>query len=617
MELFVPPVALVDPSTQADVKAIQRSADIPLEGSIYFSWERSGNPARPCLPLLVQVDLPFLELEYGPMFPRYFHTWVISVFITILSGTSLKAEATRASYDIVITNGRIIDGTGSPWYSGDLGILNGKIAAIGYLADAQRRNTIDARGKVVAPGFIDMLGQSELTVLLDPRLPSKVFQGITTQITGEGGSVAPLNDACIRADREYYAHYHVTPDWRTLREYFARVQKQGLGMNLATFVGATQVRRIVLGDEDKQPTAEQLKEMRGLVRQAMRDGAVGVSTSLIYSPAPYAKTEELIALAAEASSLGGIYATHMRTEGNGILGAIDETIRISREAKIPVEIWHLKVAGKQNWGRMPEVIARINAARAQGVDLAADTYAYTAWGNGLASFIPPWAHDGGDAKLISRLKDPETRARIRKDILTVSNDWQNEWLDLPGPGAILIGAVQNPKLLSLQGKTLAQIADLEKKEPLDALFDLLIDDNAFTTAISFGMSEPDVALALQQPWVSIDNDYEGISPEGPLSKDFAHPRAYGTWSRLGTLASRTLSPLTAQSPSRVNRVSICLPISSRLFSTRTTRKNPCKYVTIIEAVTSAGKSDGSSPDRFARFSCSANCRSNPAICSFT
>jgi dihydroorotase/N-acyl-D-amino-acid deacylase len=466
------------------------------------------------------------------MFPGQFHIFAISLVALILCRPTCLTAVPQNSYDIVITNGRIIDGTGSPWYSGDIGMLNGRIAAIGYLADAGRRSTIDAHGKVVAPGFIDMLGQSELTVLIDPRLPSKVYQGITTQITGEGGSVAPLNDACIKADREYYAHYKTTPDWRTLRQYFARVQKKGLGVNLATFVGATQVRRIVLGDEDKQPTADQLKQMRGLVHQAMLDGAVGLSSSLIYPPAPYAKTEELIALASEASSMGGIYATHMRTEGNGILSAMDETIRISREAKIPVEIWHIKVAGKQNWGRMPEVIDKINAARQQGVDIAADTYAYTAWGNGLASFIPPWAHDGGDAKMIDRLKNPETRARIRNDMLKTSNDWQNEWLDLPGPEAILIGVVQNPSLVSFQGQTLAQVAGIQNKDPLDTLFDLLIDDKAFTLAISFGMSEPDVVLALQQPWVSIDNDYEGISPDGFLGKDYAHPRAYGTFPRI-------------------------------------------------------------------------------------
>jgi dihydroorotase/N-acyl-D-amino-acid deacylase len=305
-----------------------------------------------------------------------------------------------------------------------------------------------------------------------------------------------------------------------------------MGINLASFVGATQVRRIVLGDGDIQPTPEQLDQMRSLVREAMLDGAVGVSSSLIYPPAPFAKTDELIALAREAANLGGIYATHMRTEADGILGAIDETIRISREARIPVEIWHLKVAGKQNWGRMPEVIAKINEARANGVDLAADTYAYTAWGNGLASFIPPWAHDGGDDKMIERLKDPASRERIRKEMKSPSSTWQNQWHDLPGPEAILIGVVQNPTLLSYQGKTLAQVADLQHKDPLDTLFDLLVEDHAFTMAISFGMSEPDVALALRQPWVSIDNDYEGTSPDGPLGKDYAHPRAYGTFPRI-------------------------------------------------------------------------------------
>lgn len=452
--------------------------------------------------------------------------------VAALIGCCAWAESKPASFDILITNGRIIDGTGSPWYAGELGIRAGRIAAIGHLADATCERTIDAQGKIVAPGFIDMLGQSELSILVEPCVPSKVFQGITTEITGEGGSVAPLNEACIKADHQSYAHYHVTPDWRTFRQYFELLEKQGLGINLASYVGATQVRRIVLGDEDRQPTPEQLDQMRRLVREAMRDGAVGVSTSLQYPPAPYARTEELIALAAEAARFGGIYATHMRSEGNAILAAIDEVVRISREAKIPVEIWHLKVSGKQNWGRMPEVVAKINAARNQGVDLAADTYAYPAWGNGLASYVPPWAKDGGDVKLLERLKDPATRARIRKDMLTPSSDWDNEWLSLPGPEAILISAVQNPQLQAFAGKTIAEIAKLQGKEPMDALFDLLIEDHAFTQAIAFGMSEPDIVLALQQPWVSIDNDYEGTSPDGPLGKDHAHPRAYGTFPRI-------------------------------------------------------------------------------------
>jgi N-acyl-D-amino-acid deacylase len=457
---------------------------------------------------------------------------IVLFFLSAVPQLARAQEKPSAAFDIVITNGRIIDGAGSPWYSGDIGIRGGRIAAIGNLSAAPRARTIDARAMVVAPGFIDMLGQSELTILVDPRLPSKIYQGITTEITGEGSSVAPLNDALIRYGREIFDYYGITPDWRTFREYFARLEKQHLGINLASYVGATQVRAMVLGADDVQPTPPQLEQMKELVRQAMRDGAVGVSTSLEYPPAPYAKTEELIALAQQASAAGGIYATHMRNESDAILPAIDEALRIGREAHIPVEIWHIKVAGKENWGRMPEVIAKINAARADGIDVAADTYAYTAWSNGMSAFIPPWAHDGGTSKLIQRLKDPATRARIRKDLLTPSKDWDNEWQEITGPDQVLICTVKDPKLLSLQGKTLAEIAKLWNKDPMDALFDLLIADNAFPQVAVFGMSEPDVALALQQPWVSLDNDSSGASPEGILGRDHPHPRAYGTFPRI-------------------------------------------------------------------------------------
>jgi dihydroorotase/N-acyl-D-amino-acid deacylase len=455
-----------------------------------------------------------------------------AILIVLICPSSLWPVPPTQIFDLVITNGHIIDGTGSPWYSGDVGIRDGKIAAIGNLADAPRTRAIDAGGKVVAPGFIDMLGQSELTILVDPRLPSKIYQGITTEISGEGGSAAPLNDAIIRADRAAYDHYHLTPDWLTLREYFARLEKQGMGINLASYVGATQVRRMVLGDDDKQPVPEQLDQMKALVRQAMRDGAVGVSSALEYSPAPYAKTKELIALAGEASKSGGIYATHMRNESDAVLSAIDEALRIGREAHIPVEIWHIKVAGKENWGRMPEVVAKINAARAEGVDVSANTYAYTAWFNTMSAFIPSWAHDGGNAKLVERLRDPTMRTRIRKELMTRSSDWDNEWQEIPGPESVLIGVVQNPELLPLQGKTLAEVAKIWNKDPMDALFDLLIEDKGFTEVAVFGMSEPDVALALQQPWVSIDNDSSGTSPEGILGQEHPHPRAYGTFPRI-------------------------------------------------------------------------------------
>ena len=424
----------------------------------------------------------------------------------------------QQAYDLLIRNGRIIDGTGSPWYAGDVGIREGKIAAIGRLGDAAAKRTIDAAGKVVAPGFIDMLGQSELTILVNPSLPSKIFQGITTEITGEGGSAGPLTDSIIAADRAYYDHLKITPDWRTLGEYFARLERQGMGINLASYVGATQVRRVVLGDGDRTPTAEELDRMKALVRDGMRDGAVGVSTSLQYSPAPYAKTEELIALAAEASKLGGMYATHMRSEENEIGPALDEAIRIGREADIPVEIWHIKVAGRRNWGRMPEVVAKIDSARRAGVDIAADTYAYPAWFNSMSAFVPPWAHDGGDAKMIERLRDPGMRRRIRREMLAPGKGWDNEWQEIPGAEAVLIGAVQNPALASYQGKRLSEVAKLRKTDPIETIFDLLIEDKAYTNVALFTMSEPDIVLALRQPWVSINNDSQGTAPDGILGQ---------------------------------------------------------------------------------------------------
>ena len=446
--------------------------------------------------------------------------------------TFAGAQRSAAPFDVLITNGHIIDGTGSPWYGGDLGIRNGRVAAIGHLADAAAKRRIDAKGMVVAPGFIDMLGQSELTILVNPHLPSKIFQGITTEITGEGGSVAPLNDKIIAADRVTYQHFKITPDWRDLSQYFARLEKQGIGINFATYVGATQVRRMVLGDSDVAPTPAQLDRMKAIVRQAMQQGARGVSTSLQYAPAPYAKTDELIALAGEAAKFGGIYATHMRSEGNDVLGALDEAIRIGREAPIPVEIWHIKAAGKPNWGRMPQIVAKIDSARASGVDISANTYAYPAWFNSMSAFVPPWAHDGGDKALIARLKDPAMRARMRKDMEANDGTWDNEWQEIPGPEAVLVSVVQNPKLIPLQGKTLADIAKARGTDPINTLFDILVEDEAFTECAVFAMSEPDILLALQQPWTSVDNDSQGTAPDGLLGQEHPHPRAYGTFPRI-------------------------------------------------------------------------------------
>ena len=457
------------------------------------------------------------------------------LFATLLAAAVLQPQTPGSAgpYDIVILNGRVVDGTGSPWYAADVAIRDGRIAAIGRLTNAAARQTIDAAGKVVAPGFIDMLGQSEMTVLVEPHLPSKIFQGITTELTGEGGSAAPLDDRIVAADKVDYDHLKLTPDWRTFAQYFARVERQGLGINMAHLVGATQVRRVVLGDDDKQPSAADLDRMKALVREAMEQGAFGVSTSLQYPPAPYAKTGELIALAAEASRFGGIYATHMRSEAATVLDALDEAIRIGREAKIPVEIWHVKAAGKRNWGRMTEIVAKIEQARRDGVDITADTYGYTAWFNSFSAFIPPWAHDGGDEKLLARLKDPATRERIRKDMLSPDDkSWDNEWQEIPGPEAVLIGAVQNSELRPIQGRTLAEVAALWKTDPIDTIFDILIKDHAFTYVAVFGMSEPDVALAVKQPWVAFNNDSQGTAPAGLLGQEHPHPRAYGTFPRI-------------------------------------------------------------------------------------
>ena len=477
--------------------------------------------------------------------------------LLLLVPISLLAQ----DYDLVIRNGHIIDGTGSPWYAADIAIRDGHIAAIGHLDSAAARQVIDAAGMVVAPGFIDMLGQSEESILVNPRLPSKIYQGITTEITGEGGSAAPLTDA-IRAkpNARTMKHYKIDPTWNTFREYFARLEKQGMGINLASYVGATQVRRAVIGDGDRAPTPAELERMKALVRDAMHDGTVGVSTSLQYAPAPYATTDELIALASEGAKLGGIYATHMRSEGDAIIPAIDEAIRIGREAHIPVEIWHLKASGRQNWGRMPEIVAHIEQARRSGVEIGANTYAYTAWFNSFSAFIPPWAHDGGDAKLIERLRDPAMRSRIRKEMQTPSTTWDNEWDEISGPEAILLSVVQNPKLLPLQGKTIAEIAKLWNKDPFDTIFDLLIEDHAATNVAVFGMAEPDVRLALQQPWVSVCNDSQGTATDGLLGQEHPHPRAYGTFPRILRKYVREDGALTL--PDAIRKFSALLRLSA-------------------------------------------------------
>jgi len=456
--------------------------------------------------------------------------WMAALLLLAVS----VRPASAASYDLIIRNGHVIDGTGSPWYSADVAIKEGRIAAIGRLGGESATRTIDAQGLVVAPGFIDMLGQSELTLLVDPRAPSKIFQGITTEITGEGESVAPLNELMLKENASTYQRYGIKVDWHTLAEYFARLEQQGIGINFATYIGATSVREMVIGYSSRAPSTDELRRMQDLVEQGLRQGAMGLSSALEYPPAPYASTEELIALARAAARFGGIYATHMRDEGNAEAAALQETLRIGREAQIPIEIFHLKVAAKPNWGTMPQLVARIENARAQGIDVTADTYAYTAWSNSLTAFTPPWANEGGKEQLLRRLKEPGTRARIRKDMTTASGDWDNEWLEIEGPQDVLICAVDHEQLRRYQGKRLSEVAAEWHEDPIDTIFDFLLKDEAATSVAVFGMSDPDVALALQQPWVSIGSDDSATFPEGVLGADHPHPRAYATFPRILT-----------------------------------------------------------------------------------
>ncbi|MEP6546489.1 MAG: D-aminoacylase [Gammaproteobacteria bacterium] len=507
------------------------------------------------------------------------------------------ARSAEPPFDLIIANGHIIDGTGSPWYSGDVGIRDGRVAAIGKLTKAAAKQRIDAAGKVVAPGFIDMLGQSEFTILVEPRLPSKIYQGITTEITGEGNSAAPMTGHARLESAAALEHYGLKADWQTLGEYFARLERQGMGINLGSYVGATTLREVVIGTDNRPPTPAELERMRALVREAMEEGAMGVSTSLEYAPAPYARTEELIALAAQAAPYGGIYATHMRSEGDGMMAALEETFRIAREAHIPAEIWHLKVAGKKNWGHMPDVVKRIEAARAAGLDITADTYAYTAWFNDMSAFVPPWAHDGGNDQLIARLKDPATRARIVKDIRAPSETWDNEWDEVPGPASILIGVVKNPALHSLQGQTIAAIAKARGKDPLETLLDILVEDHGFTGCAVFGMQEDDVALALMQPWVSVNNDSSGASPEGILGQEHPHPRAYGTFPRILRKYVREEHRLSLQDA--IRKFSALPAQRMRLIDRGVLKRGMWADVVVFDPATIADRSTFSSPNELA------------------
>ena len=446
----------------------------------------------------------------------------------------LSASLLAQQYDVLIRNGRLVDGSGNPWVHADVGIVGDRIAFVGSAdPEVKAKKTIDAKGLVVAPGFIDMLGQSESYLLIDKQAVSKITQGVTTEVTGEGGSIAPLNQRLINEAKPFTEHFKLTFDWKSLDEYFRRLEKQGSGVNLATFVGATQVRQMVIGDDDRPPTPDELKQMEEMVDDAMYDGALGVSTSLIYAPAFYAKTEELIELAKVAAKRGGVYATHMRNESDHEMTAIDEAVRIGKEANIPVEIFHLKIAGKQNWGKMTDVVAKIQQARAAGIDVTADQYPYPAAATSLGAAIPPKYHDGGTDKLISRLKEPEVRKQIKADLArTDDTDFEKLYVGSGGASGVLILSVLNPELKQYEGKTVAQIAEAQGKDPVDALIDMVIADRDNVGAAYFLMGEEDIKTALRQPWVSVGTDHPAVNVTGPLSESKAHPRGYGSFPRI-------------------------------------------------------------------------------------
>jgi dihydroorotase/N-acyl-D-amino-acid deacylase len=441
------------------------------------------------------------------------------------------SSAAHTSYDVLIRNGRIIDGTGNPWVSGDVAIRADRIAAIGDLKTAEAKRVIDAKGLVVSPGFIDMLGQSEYSLLIDNRSLSKLSQGITTEITGEGASVAPQNDKTIAELQPGLDQYHLKVDWSSLAEYFARLEKTGTPLNIGTYMGAAQIRQAVLDNDNRAPSPEELERMKALVAQTMEQGAFGISTALIYPPGHYAKTEELIELAKVVSSYGGIYASHMRSEGQSESAAIEEALRIGREAHVPVEIFHLKVIGKPRWGTMPKIVGMIQAARDAGQDVSADMYPYVAGGTALASSLPPWVAEGGTEKLLERLKSDANRARIKREMATEHPDWENLYLGSGGAAGVLVSGIVNPDLKEYDGKTLAQIAAAQKKAPLDALFDLVLADKAQTGALYFIASENDLRYGLKQPWTSIGLDASELSLDGPLFEPQSHPRAFGSMPR--------------------------------------------------------------------------------------
>jgi len=443
------------------------------------------------------------------------------------------AGAQAPDYDFIISGAHMVDGTGAPWVEGDIAIAGDRIVAIGDLSKASARKRLDAKGLVVSPGFIDVQGQSEFNVLVDNRAASKITQGVTTEITGEGSSIAPVNDRMKKENEEVARKYGVTMDWSTLDEYFKHFERTKSAINLGTFVGAGGVRNYVMGTVNRPASPAELEQMRQLVAQAMQDGAMGISTALEYVPDTFAPTDEIVELAKVARQYGGVYFTHQRSETDAIFSSLDEVFAIARRANISTTIWHLKTAYHENFGKMPEVLRRIQNARAQGIDVAASVYPYTRASNGLVSSFPPWVSEGGIEQMIARFNDPVQRERIKKEMDQPSTTWENEWLGSGGDGSgIMLVGLMNPELAKYEGMTLQEIGRQWKKDPKDVAMEIVIADHGHTGQVTSIMDEGDVGTAVSNPIVTYGSDSEAQAEDGPLSKTKAHPRAFGTFPRI-------------------------------------------------------------------------------------
>jgi N-acyl-D-amino-acid deacylase len=443
------------------------------------------------------------------------------------------AAAQGPDYDFIISGAHLVDGTGAPWVEGDIAIAGDRIVAIGDLSKASARKRLDASGLVVSPGFIDVQGQSEFNVLVDNRAASKITQGVTTEITGEGSSIAPVNDRMKKEDEEVAKKYGVTQDWSTLDEYFEHFERTKSAINLGTFVGAGGVRNYVMGTVNRPASPAELEQMRQLVAQAMRDGAMGISTALEYVPDTFASTDEIVELAKVARQYGGVYFTHQRSETDAIFSSLDEVFAIARRANISTTIWHLKTAYHENFGKMPEVLRRIQNARAQGIDVAASVYPYTRGSNGLVASFPPWVSEGGIEQMIARFKDPVQRERIKKEMDQPSTTWENEWLGSGGDGSgIMLVGLMNPELAKYEGMTLQEIGRQWNKDPKDVAMEIVVADHGRTGQVISIMDEGDVRAAVSSPIVTYGSDSEAQAEDGPLSKTKAHPRAFGTFPRI-------------------------------------------------------------------------------------